>query len=372
MTVLVSVHIPSPLPAQGLTEQRVRGPGWWPTQGRAARQEYVGPEACTPCHAGMAANYANSPMLRSVSPAATDQILSSRPNLTYQIGPYTYSIRRGGDQSIYSVSDGSKVISTPLLWAFGLGKGVIGQTYLYRLESGLYETHVSYYDKLDGLDITTGHERKIPGSLEDAHGKFLHESVARQCFACHNTASITEDRLDPGKMIVGVTCEACHGPGAKHAALMTAGEKSPANKLILNPARLTPKDQTDFCGACHRTWWDVKLLDERGLDNVRFHPYRLQSSRCWTVEDERITCAACHDPHGSPSGKHVDYDEKCLACHAISSGSAAKPAGSTRPCPVARKDCADCHMPKYEPPAMHFTFTDHWIRVVRPGQAYPE
>ncbi len=372
LVILLCGLLPTSLPAQALTEQRVKGPGWWPTQGRAARSEYAGPGACSTCHPAQAASYAGSAMARAAAPAALDVVLASRQRMTHQLGPFAYAINRVGHESIYSVTDGSKTISAPLLWAFGQGLGVIGQTYLYRYEGSLYETRVSYYDRLGGLDITTGHERRIPGSLEDAHGNFLHDSVARQCFACHNTASITEDHLAPGEMIVGVTCEACHGPGARHAALMAAGGKEKADKLIFNPARLKPKEQTDFCGACHRTWWDVKLLDVQGLDNVRFHPYRLQSSRCWTVDDKRIACQACRDPHGNPAGSHIDYDKKCMACHASGAFSGKDSAGTFKPCPVARKDCVRCHMPEYEPPAMHFTFTDHWIRVVRPGEAYPE
>lgn len=364
--------VPASLLAQELTEERVQGKDWWPTQGRAPRSEYTGPEACTSCHAAQAASYAGTPMARAAVPAENDQVLSSHAAMAYQLGPYAYSINRTGDQRIYSVTDGTKTISAPLLWAFGQGLGFIGQTYLYRYEGSLYETRVSYYDRLGGLDITPGHERKVPGSLEDAHGNFLHDSVARQCFACHNTASITEDRLTPEQMIIGVTCEACHGPGAKHVALLTAGGKENADKLIFNPTRLKPKVQTDFCGACHRTWWDVKLLDVRGLDNVRFHPYRLQSSRCWTVADQRIACQACHDPHGPPAGTHIDYDEKCMACHAAAASLPEKPAATQKPCPVAKKDCVGCHMPKYEPPAMHFKFTDHWIRVVRADETYPE
>ncbi len=368
---LCAVYTPA-LFAQGRTEERMTGPDWWPTQGRAARAEYAGPEACAVCHAAHAASYAGSSMARATAPSDRDQTLASHALMRFQLGPYSYSIRREGDQSIYTVSDGQRSVVAPLLWAFGLGKGGMGQTYIYRHIGRLYESHVSYFDRLGGLDITIGHERNVPGSLERGHGNFLPHSVARQCFACHNTASTTQGRFDPEQMIVGVSCEACHGPGARHVALMTSGGKESADKLIFNPARLSPKDQTDFCGACHRTWWDVKLMDVRGLDNVRFQPYRLQASRCWTVDDKRIACQACHDPHGALAGKHVDHDQKCAACHAQTASGAKQVEGKFRSCPVAGKDCVGCHMPKYEHPAMHFAFTDHWIRVVRTGETYPE
>ena len=41
-------------------------------------------------------------------------------------------------------------------------------------------------------------------------------------------------------------------------------------------------------------------------------------------------------------------------------------------CKVSTKDCASCHMPKYELADFHYEFTDHDIRVVRPGVPYPE
>ena len=41
-------------------------------------------------------------------------------------------------------------------------------------------------------------------------------------------------------------------------------------------------------------------------------------------------------------------------------------------CKVGTKDCVTCHMPRLELPGAHRAFTDHKIRVVRPGEAYPE
>jgi formate-dependent nitrite reductase cytochrome c552 subunit len=38
---------------------------------------------------------------------------------------------------------------------------------------------------------------------------------------------------------------------------------------------------------------------------------------------------------------------------------------------VAYTGCVTCHMPKLELPGAHHKFSDHRIRVVRPGKSYP-
>jgi hypothetical protein len=41
-------------------------------------------------------------------------------------------------------------------------------------------------------------------------------------------------------------------------------------------------------------------------------------------------------------------------------------------CPVSTSKCVSCHMPKYELPGFHGKFTDHWIRIAKPGTAFPD
>ncbi len=60
------------------------------------------------------------------------------------------------------------------------------------------------------------------------------------------------------------------------------------------------------------------------------------------------------------------YDAKCLACHSASQ------TANARSCPVADSGCTTCHMPKVDSPGMHQPFTDHQIRIVRAGEAYPD
>ncbi|MBA3441815.1 MAG: hypothetical protein H0T92_18300, partial [Pyrinomonadaceae bacterium] len=133
--------------------------------------------------------------------------------------------------------------------------------------------------------------------------------------------------------------------------------------------------QSNFCGACHRTWDQVMLLPGRGgIDNVRFQPYRLTNSRCYDTEDRRISCTACHNPHEELKRVPAAYDSKCMACHVANPSSLKTAEASKRPtsqCPVETKNCVTCHMQKIELPGAHFKFTDHHIRVVKLNDRVP-
>jgi formate-dependent nitrite reductase cytochrome c552 subunit len=41
-------------------------------------------------------------------------------------------------------------------------------------------------------------------------------------------------------------------------------------------------------------------------------------------------------------------------------------------CAVAKANCVSCHMPKVKLANEHITFTDHFIRIVRAGEPYPD
>src|SRR5258708_5280209 len=127
-------------------------------------------------------------------------------------------------------------------------------------------------------------------------------------------------------------------------------------------------------------WWPTKgsfphsayLGDGQCARCQRFPPYRIENSRCWGKGDARLTCVACHDPHRPLQRDATYYDQRCLSCHVNSAD--AKPAadhpGSA--CPVARKDCVTCHMPKARVEDIPVEFTDHQIRVVRPNASIPK
>jgi hypothetical protein len=337
---------------------------------------YVGREACAKCHEQEAAKVVTA-MSRAIEPVASSRVLSSHPRMTFRSGPYTFQIVRQGGESIYSVTDGARTVSAPILYAFGQGKA--GQTYVFKLGGSFYESRLSYYKEIDGLDFTIGYEPKPPPSLDEALGRRISEDETRSCFQCHGTGAVNGRSLQLEHLTPGVSCESCHGPGRDHVAAMQARDLK--DKHIFNPGKMSPDELSqEFCGSCHRSA-ELVLSNTslQGLVSVRFQPYRLFTSRGHEPFDPRMSCTACHDPHDNPRQDESYYDSKCFACHrsqaSLKSPQVAKAEADddrdAKPCPVAQKGCATCHMPKVELPGSHFKFTDHRIRIVRPGEQFP-
>jgi hypothetical protein len=344
------------------TADRVQERGFWPTKGEAARGEYVGPAVCARCHTERAATQAGTAMAGTAARADESIVLRGHDALAFQGGPYSYRIARGTHDSTYTVTDGkdpAHAVSAILKWAFGVGH--VGQSYLYESGGQIYEGRASYFADIDGLDYTPGRALDAPHDVGEAAARIVDEKELRRCFACHTTASVAGGTLDLAHAIPGVTCEACHGPGARHVAAVEDGRNADIKPAISVTRRSDPMASVDFCGACHGTWWDVTLAGEKGVAALRSQPYRLESSRCWRSGDPRLACTACHDPHQPLVRDAVSYDGHCLSCHDAGPAKAAR----SRACPVANQGCVTCHMPKYDVPEMHHKFTDHWIRVVR-------
>jgi hypothetical protein len=339
--------------------------------------KYTGPHACAKCHGDESAKQHLTAMGRALEPVATSQILRAHPRLTFRSGPYAHEIVRRGDQSLYTVTDGVNTISEPILYTFGQGKA--GQTYIFRHDGAFYESRLSFYRDIQGLDVTIGYPRDIPPSLEVAAGRRISMDEARNCFSCHGTGAAYENQLQLDRLVPGVTCEACHGPGAEHVAAMEA--KQFKDKRIFNPGKMGADELSqEFCGSCHRSAEQVisnNLL--RGLITVRFQPYRMFTSRAHVPVDMRLTCTACHNPHENPSTDEAFYDPKCFACHHSFASLKSPPVAKTeekegradKACPVAQRLCVSCHMPKVEFPGSHFKFTDHRIRIAKAGEQFP-
>jgi len=285
-------------------------------------------------------------------------ILPSHGKLAMRDGDYIYALERRNGQPTYTVTNGADTLAIPIRWAFGAKS----QTYVLEHGGRLYESRVSYYQAIDGLDITMGDQAIRPHNLVEAMGRELSAGEARACFDCHATRAIADDRIQTESLIAGIQCEHCHVGAEAHAEAISHG-----NTKVIPPslAKLTAEDASNFCGRCHRSWSEVVRNRLFGPVNVRFQPYRLENSKCFDGSDARISCFACHDPHREVVRDVKSYDANCQACHA-----GKKP--GAKACPVSSSGCVTCHMPKTELAGAHQVFTDHFIRVTKPNEPYPE
>jgi predicted CXXCH cytochrome family protein len=299
-------------------------------------------------------------MRRAAAVAADAKFLKGQPTTSYAAPPFTYSVAVTGAGLEYSVAQGSQKLSRKLDWVMGAGD--LGHTFLYQVDGRWYQSLATFYLDRAQLDITTGLTRDPGSDLEAALGVKLSAEDARKCFGCHTVHATTSQGFNPRHAEAGVGCEACHGPAGAHAAN--------AKTAVFDPAKLSPSDSNDFCGACHRSAGDVAAFSNdvvaASTALVRFQPYRLEESKCWrATQDARLTCVACHDPHQPLNRNLVSYDKKCLQCHTSGLEHAA------RVCPRASSGCVQCHMPKVNVASMHGDFTDHFIRIARAGEGFP-
>ena len=245
---------------------------------------------CGNCHRRQTSEFAKTPMAQALLKPIETTILAK--TLTFQDGPWTYRISRENDRSTYTVSDGKNTITGRLLWAFGFGAA--GQTYVYEYDGALHESRVSYYTRLQGLDLTMGAIGSKPASLATAAGRKMQNQDVAECFGCHSTGSSPRAKFTMDSMVPGVQCGACHEGVNKHELSMASNT---TQSLPPKLARLNTEEVSESCGRCHRTWEQISVNGPRGVANVRFQPYRLTNSKCYDAEDRRISCVACHDPH---------------------------------------------------------------------------
>jgi hypothetical protein len=333
---------------------------------------------CASCHVTESATQSETQMGRAAELPSSNPTLTTHPKMTFSSQGFTYTVETVNGQSRYTVTDGTRSITIPILWSLGSQ----AQTWVLEYEGKLFESQVSYYPSVNGLEITTGDNRRHPANLEEAVGRLMSEEEAKQCFGCHTTNAIADHKLNLAAAKPGLTCEHCHLGASEHLAGVLQGN---LNTVPPRLGKLSAEDTSNFCGQCHRTWETVVRNHWRGQADARFQPYRLANSKCFDGTDRRISCVACHNPHEKlVRNNPAYYDAKCLACHApLLKPAAATPAATVassttttaavhgKVCPVAKSDCVSCHMPKVALPNGLVHFSDHQIRIAKAGEPFP-
>lgn len=212
------------------------------------------------------------------------------------------------------------------------------------------------------------------GTMEEGGPKVVVAEYvgAETCVACHDDVEAHMAETPHGSeafaALAAYGCESCHGPGSLHADDPEVLETRPTM------ARLTPAEQSQACLTCHddgnQFFWEGSLHDDRGVSCLDCHSVHEPESVTAQLKQESITenclschkdvraelwktshhpiregqisCADCHNPHGSqtePLLRAESVNEQCWSCHAEKRGP------FIWEHPPVRESCLNCHTP---------------------------
>ena len=217
------------------------------------------------------------------------------------------------------------------------------------------------------------------------------------CDGCH---SVNYD-IDTKQVTEwNVGCEKCHGPGSDHV-------EHRGKSRILNPAKLDYVQANDTCIQCHSQGqpltnpikgkyydWPVGFhMGEKLVDFWRLEDYKLGELSFTHFPDgtahknrmqgndfvqslmytRGVTCASCHDPHGSDNNAMLikPVKEICSTCHGPNSQNgphAPSLEAHTHHAPgSAGSECVACHMPKIEQTIADVNVRAHTFKFITPA-----
>ena len=251
------------------------------------------------------------------------------------------------------------------------------------------------------------------------------------CIKCHSTGGnpgllddVAHGRFDTQVGELGISCEACHGPGEVHIAAnrdplrrYSTRAKGEGDPTIVNPDRLDHRRSSQICGQCHGSfvhkgeygWTFAKAgIQFRPGDDIHEkrhyieHPlnaptdanwqkywanreyYRgrfwddgtmltagreytaLRASKCFT--DGQMSCLSCHSMHDSDPNDQLilemDTSRACTQCHKAAQYTSRISDHTHHAADSTGSNCLNCHMP-YTSYALFSAIRSHQIQSLK-------
>jgi hypothetical protein len=329
-----------------------------PTAGVPGNQ-YVGDAACRDCHKEAYQSYLGSAhQLSSRLPdkSSIDGKFTPGSNILRTSNPYFYYIMNASQEGYFQQAVArfppAETISHQERIDLVIGSGRKGQTYLYWKNSDLFELPVTYWAETGQWMNSPGYPDGLPN---------FDKPIIPRCLECHATyiESLPPpiNHFDKTSVVLGITCEKCHGPGKTHVEAELSHKAQGDAGKIMNPARLSRERQIDLCALCHAGPGNpsapsfsfvpgadlakyIAIPKDPADTPIDVHGHQVQlleSSRCF--RSSNMTCTTCHDVHTQQ--RDVAYfSDRCLTCHKAERCGKYSILGGT----ILHK-CVDCHMP---------------------------
>lgn len=344
---------------------------------------FVGPDECQECHKEKYQSFlatAHYKTSRAVGEKTIDGNFSPGSNVFQSSDPnMSFEMVHRGDEYLQRVRFFDWSFEVPMEIIMGSSK--MAQTYLYWHRDGLYQHNVTHITDGDQWINSPGY---IDGDAAYAR------PIPQRCLDCHTTYFDFRgktNRYTPDSLILGVTCERCHGPGKEHVDFHRENPDAREGADITNPRDLQREIQMDICGQCHGGSRALKgnALSFRPGDRLEEHYEppddeqdaknsvhtsnqltRLSESACF--QQSQMTCIDCHDPHHNERGNRILFSKRCMTCHKNETDCSFFPKDDVK----FAENCVDCHMPRRPTENLRLQsiegdvfppLRDHFIRV---------
>jgi hypothetical protein len=198
---------------------------------------YAGDKACQECHADHVSRHLVSNHAITIRDLSQDKPLAPFDGKQAVVDPLTgarYSMKQVDGRPHIAIAQGGLDATQELAYEFGSGAHAFG--YLARLDDRSWvDTRLNYYHKIHAWGFTSSQDKPQRFLLTQPLGRPQDTSQALRCFACHATVIRAQGlgssppdgsqlRIRGDRSVLGVGCEACHGPRADHVRDFRAGK----------------------------------------------------------------------------------------------------------------------------------------------------
>ncbi|MAI79422.1 MAG: hypothetical protein CL917_10810 [Deltaproteobacteria bacterium] len=360
--------------------------------------EYSSNQSCMDCHKKEAQAWRPSHHALAMQVATPETVLGDFEGAAFVENGVTTRFFRDGDRFRVKVEapDGS---SEDYRVAYTFGVHPL-QQYLLEFPEGRLQALTVAFDVEEKAWYSLYPDEAI--ALDDAFSHTgRYQNWNAMCAECHSTAF--EKNYDPQNDLytstwseINVSCQSCHGPGARHVAWANSGADPDVSAagLIHDLGEGSAELEIQTCAPCHALRHPVSSSDLTGrsfmddfvpatLDEGLYHSdgqilgevYVHGSFAQSRMHEAGVRCTDCHDPHSLEL--KADGDALCTRCHSLNPDSRFPqlvkrkyddPDHHHHPQSSAGARCVSCHMPTQTYMGVDERH-DHAFQVPRPDLA---
>jgi hypothetical protein len=360
-----------------------------------SRSAYAGSVSCKECHAKNYDRWTHDWHSRALQKATPQEVAGRFDDAHFKgTSSEAWMSRRGERYVMRTRGRDGQLADYDVSWLIG-GKRM--QDTVTRFDDGRWQVLPVYFH-VTGRGQWVDYNESKQGAVPPDHPFYwtnFRRTANKECLDCHSTGlDLRYDRAEHKWSTefadAGVACEACHGPGARHA-------ETKAKSDIVHPGHVSKEIGLAICARCHGPREPLfPLLDtkdgfrpgQRYDDKFQalvvvdgkersgeyfadgrpssssFEYQALLQSGCY--RSGGATCLTCHTaPHGEhgPNEMKGDVDRSCHECHAAV---VAQGAAHTHHKSAKGSSCSGCHMPALVSGVLD-KFPDHSIDIPNPA-----